>query len=110
MRTPNADHAIVDDEKILDYLLATAHPVGGSKAIFFRSIGFNERNIKLFRVQLLKIVKTCTVQEVKISPYGVKYIVDGVIESPTDQKIQVRTIWIIEEGKNIARLVTAHPI
>lgn len=109
MRLPNAANAIVDDKKILDYLLEMAHPVGGSKAIFFRSIGFNELNMELLREQLLKVVMTCDVQEVKKSSYGAKYVVDGLIDSPTGRPARIRTVWIIEDGKDIARLVTAHP-
>lgn len=109
MKLPNAVNAIIDNEKILDYLLAIAHPVGGSKAVFFRSIGYNERNMELLGEQLLNIAVTCDAHEVKRSFYGVKYVVDGMIDSPTGRSARVRTIWIIEDGKDIARLVTAHP-
>jgi hypothetical protein len=34
--------AQVDERKILDYLLATDHPVGGDKAAFFATVGYGE--------------------------------------------------------------------
>lgn len=35
MRLPNAQNAVVDREKIADYLLNPAHPDNGGKAKFF---------------------------------------------------------------------------
>ncbi|MGH3682777.1 MAG: DUF6883 domain-containing protein [Natronosporangium sp.] len=31
--------AAVDERKILDYLLAVDHPIGGDKAVFFIAVG-----------------------------------------------------------------------
>src|SRR5262245_37672421 len=42
MRLPNAERAIVEREKIVDYLLNSAHPDNGGKAQFFFSLGFRE--------------------------------------------------------------------
>jgi hypothetical protein len=43
------------------------------------------------------------------SPHGKKYIVDGQIETPIGKTPIVRTIWIVDTGESIARLVTAYP-
>ena len=40
MRLPNAHQALIDREKITEYLLNTAHRYGGSKARFFGEFGF----------------------------------------------------------------------
>ena len=37
---PNAHKAIVERDKIADYLLNAAHPDNGGKAAFFESLGF----------------------------------------------------------------------
>ena len=42
------------------------------------------------------------------TPYGTKYVIDGELESPNGVAIYLRTVWIIETGDNIPRLVTAH--
>ena len=44
MKLPNADLAIVERVKLIDYLLNAAHPKGASKARFFESFGFNTYN------------------------------------------------------------------
>ena len=43
------------------------------------------------------------------SPHGLKYILDGNIETPTGQNPVVRTIWIVDQGVETPRLVTAYP-
>ena len=40
MKLPNADKAIVEREKMVDYLLNAAHRHGASKALFFARFGF----------------------------------------------------------------------
>jgi hypothetical protein len=42
------------------------------------------------------------------SPYGVKYIIEGIIVSPIGVTLHLRTIWIIE-GNDAPRFVTAYP-
>ena len=48
MKLPNLDNAIIDREKIVDYLLNAAHPDNGGKAEFFHSLGFDRDNWQEF--------------------------------------------------------------
>jgi hypothetical protein len=41
--------------------------------------------------------------------HGKKYIVDGAIETPSGKTPVVRTVWIVDEGSDVPRLVTAYP-
>jgi len=43
------------------------------------------------------------------STHGIKYIVDGIIQGPNGSVGTVRTIWIIDSGRDRPRLVTAYP-
>jgi hypothetical protein len=43
------------------------------------------------------------------SPHGLKYILDGKIETPCGKTPTVRTIWIVDRGTEAPRLVTAYP-
>ena len=45
MNLENKEQAYIPVAKLLDYLLSETHPVGKSKAKYFRSLGFNETNI-----------------------------------------------------------------
>ncbi len=41
MKLPNAHRAIIEKEKILDYLLNLAHPDNGGKAAYYLGLGFS---------------------------------------------------------------------
>ena len=58
---------------------------------------------------LLEIAKTQDVQEAIETAYGTKYVIDGSVRTPSDQRIGVRTVWIIEATDPRPRFVTAYP-
>ncbi len=39
MRIPNANKAVIDSEKLRNYILSPIHPVGRFKATFFKKFG-----------------------------------------------------------------------
>mgnify|MGYP006953970691 FL=1 len=43
------------------------------------------------------------------SLHGQKYIVDGELATPCGQRPVVRTVWVVDAGRVIPRLVTAYP-
>ena len=53
----NKLNIIIDDKKVLEYLLSLSHPIGHSKAVFFRANGYNEDNIDIFKRDLIEILK-----------------------------------------------------
>jgi len=110
MELPNKLHAYVSFSKISDYLLSETHAVGKSKAKFFRSLGFDETNISQFEKALVDIAQTETVVETSGTMYGKKYVVDGELKTPSGAMMHLRTVWIIESGDDVPRLVTAHPL
>lgn len=110
MSLPNASEAYVPLTKLKDYLISEKHPVGRSKARFFRSIGFNETNISQLEQELLTIAQAGQLKEVIVSQHGTKYVVDGTIKAPNGSSVRLRTVWIIETGQEMPRFVTAYPI
>jgi hypothetical protein len=54
-------------------------------------------------------VRQAEVVQIVQSPHGRKYIVVGEIKSPSAKAAKVRTVWIIDNGSDMARLVTAYP-
>lgn len=110
MRLPNADGAQVDVEKLNRYLLSQTHPIGRSKARFFRGVGFDESNIETLERGLIGIAKTGEIAETETSLHGVKYILDGLITTPSGDRIKVRTVWIVDKGQDRPRFVTAYPV
>ena len=44
------------------------------------------------------------------SPYGQRYVVEGGMTTPDGRHPNIRTVWIIEKGLTVPRLITAHPV
>jgi hypothetical protein len=41
--------------------------------------------------------------------FGVRYVIDGWVVSPTAAQAEIRTVWFVHPGEEIPRFVTAHP-
>ena len=109
MKIPNSQNAFIPLSKLKDYLLSETHAVGKSKAKFFRAIGFKASNINLLEEKLVSIAHTENVTEINAAQYGTKYTIDGLLETPNNTFVKVRTIWIIEKKESSPRFVTAYP-
>ena len=110
MKLPDANHGIVDRRKIMDYVLSGRHPDGRSKAEFFSSFGFSRMHWETFARALRVHGQSGTVTSLTESTYGVRYSVDGIIETPDGRNPRVRTVWMVASGNDEPRLVTAHPL
>ena len=99
MQLPNGLQAYIPSEKLHAYLLSETHAVGKAKAAFFRALGFHETNVHLLEHGLLTLAHSAPVQEVVPSPHGVKYVIEGVVETPSGTAPRIRTIWILETGE-----------
>ena len=108
MSFPDAEHAMVTEEKLLDYLLNPNHPVGGPKATWFASIGYTIDNWQDLADDLLRLARTVDDFVAKPSPFGVKYEVSGKIGRPGHRPADVIVVWIVEEN-GLPRLITAYP-
>jgi hypothetical protein len=109
MKLPHGDQATIH-RWLGDYLLSLTHPVGRSKAQFFRSLGFDETNVQLLEQALLRIAQMEEIATIVASPHGTKYTVEGSLQTPHGQVVAVRTVWIIENGQDEPRFVTAYPL
>ena len=70
----------------------------------------DETNVNQFEQGLIHIAQTELVAEVAETIYGEKYVIDGELETPSGDMIHLRTVWIIETGDDIPRLITAYPL
>jgi hypothetical protein len=109
MRLPGAETAVVPVEKLVGYLLSLSHPVGRSKAVFFRSLGYDETNADLLAVGLISIVADNEVIETETTAFGTKYAVEGPLVTPGGVTTTLRTVWMIRTGEAAPRFVTAYP-
>lgn len=107
-KLPNADKAVIKTEKLLKYLLSAEHTNGKFKAAFFNKFGYTTSNWETFEKDIRKLIQTQDVFESKETEFGEKYIIKGLIKSPSGETIQVLTVWFILKGKDIPQLVTAY--
>ena len=109
MHLPNAHNAVVPKEKIVDYLLNPMHPDGAGKAAFFLALGFSVVNWSVFADALTSLANDSVNVTPSHSPFGEKFVVDGELITPCGKMPFVRTVWIVDVGEEILRLVTAYP-
>ena len=110
MIVPDFTSARVDAAKILDYLLSPSHPGGQSKARFFFQTGFSREAWEMMADALRQHATSNPVVNKVNSPFGVKYTIDGPIQSPSGSDPLIRTVWIVEHANPVPRLITAHPL
>ena len=108
LKIPGAERAIVDLAKVRDYLLSPEHRVGGAKARFFAQLGLDQQNWAVLHEQLCGFAK----QEAQLggaTRFGQKYVVPGTIQGPSGRSASLVVIWIILNGEDFPRFVTAYP-
>lgn len=107
---PGIEIAVIEERKVLGYLLAADHPEGASKAAFFEAHGFRLGDWKMLAEALRDHARRNPVSEVSPSPYGTKHAVDGPLRCPDGRMPMVRAVWILDAGADFPRLVTAYPM
>jgi hypothetical protein len=107
----NAHLAVVERHKVVDYPLNAAHPDNSGKARFFESLGISIEDPEHLMATLRALAENGDVVESARSVHGEKYVVEGWLSAHTGWSRQrlVRTVWIIEPGREAPRLVTAYP-
>jgi hypothetical protein len=108
MPIPRADQAVVAAEKVRDYLLNLEHPDGGTKAVWFHSVGYARDEWQLLADDLLAIARGCAEFDTETTQFGIKYKATGLIGRPNHRPGNVLTVWIVEDD-DPPRLVTAYP-
>ncbi len=102
--------AVVEREKILDYLLNPAHRYGASKARFFAEFGFRREEWERLVEALREHVRTQEVAQVRETGFGSRYAVDGNLNTPSGRRPRVRTVWQMDQGTVAPRLISAYPL
>jgi hypothetical protein len=109
MRLPGADRALVAPEKVRDYLLSVAHPIGRFKARFFTALGYSRMSWKRLETDLRHIAARHRATLTDANRYGQKYEVRGRLEGPNGRVAELVTVWIVLRDEEMPRFVTAFP-
>lgn len=110
MKLPNYEKAIVPQAKITDYLLSLSHQDGRSKAKFFLSFDFSIEFWEILAEALLRHAADHEVAKIEISPFGTRYVIEGIISAPDGRTPLIRSVWFIETTEDTPWFVTAYPL
>jgi hypothetical protein len=107
---PNSACALVEEKKIVEYLLNLAHPDGASKAKFFLARGFAVAQWQSMCAALQTQGRDNLVTKVTPHSWGARYQVDCHCPTPDGMNPCVRSIWELPEANACPRLLTAYPL
>lgn len=110
MNLPNAENALVEDAKLLGYLLNPDHPHGLHKARYLGRFGFAASDADQLRDALLAHGRLHEVATVRQTGFGPRYAVEGQLLTPDGRNPLVRTVWQMDKGEVAPRLITAYPL
>jgi len=107
---PNHQNAVVPEEKITGYLLCATHRDGRHKAAFFTHFGFSPESWQELAAALLRHAADHELAGTEDSPFGKRYVVEGIMNTPVGRTPLLRSVWFIETGAETPRFVTAYPL
>ena len=106
MLLPAGEQAVVEDAKLLDYVLNPEHPVGRHHAgLFERLLGITRVNYEVLKEQLLQAAVSLEVEPGRPSPFGEKFEMRCPVRGPLGTRA-VLAVWMREEGQASPRLIT----
>ena len=102
---------VVEERKVLGYLLNSGHPDGAPKARFFHAAGYDTQRWRSLAESLKLHATNNEVANSVESFFGKKFVVEGPMDTAREGAPGVRivSVWIVERGSAEARLVTAYP-
>jgi hypothetical protein len=110
MNVPNVQLAVIPRAKVVDYLLNEAHASGRHKATFFIGHGCEHDKWQDLADRLRRHAVDHSVAREEPSPFGTRFVVEGIMEMPDGRTPLVRTVWFRRTDESITRFVTAYPL
>lgn len=108
-KLPNVESCIVAETKITKYLLNLDSEAGNSKAKFFLARGFKLEEWQVLADTLKNHALNNPVDDILEVSDGVKYVIIGTIMTPDGKNPIILSVWKIDAGTEIPRLITARP-
>jgi hypothetical protein len=108
MQLPNRALATIAQEKLTEYLLNTRHKRGGTKARLLAQFGYTVQYRRRLEADIRSGLDT-EVDLVRPTEYGTRYEIRMTLQTPLGVPLTVRTIWQIDSGTTVPRLITLYP-
>ncbi len=109
MKIPNADKAVIAEDKLRTYLLNVTHRRGGSKARLLVSMGYAPDDWQRLETDIREGHLTADVDQLAESDYGTRFEIVAPLIGPTGRSVNFRSIWQIDLGTDYPRLITMYP-
>lgn len=109
MKIPNADRAVIAEDKLRDYLLNVAHKRGGSKARLPLAMGDRPDDWRRLETDLRIHHLTAEIDREEDNEYGRRYEIVAALPGMRGQPGWFRSVWQIDVGTDVPRLITMHP-
>jgi hypothetical protein len=109
MRLPNAENAIIAEDKLAGYVLDVGHRRGGGKAKLLRSLGYEARHWRRLADDLRQQHLTAEVIEERNAVWGKRYDIVAPLTGPSGDAVLFRSIWQVDLGSDRPRLITMYP-
>jgi hypothetical protein len=110
VKVPFIAEAEVPRAKIVLYLLNPEHRAGRSKARFFSGHGYGTERWEEMAEALRTHGRENEVAKQETTPLGVRLVVEGPLALRDGVVAEIRSVWFIESGEGVARLVAAYPL
>ena len=108
MRIPNAQHAVIELGKLINYSLNKSHDRGGHKALAFeRELGITAPLAPVLKELLFDAVQRNDAVLGALDEYGQRYVVDFTLAGIRGD-VTIRSAWIVETSEGFPRLVTCY--
>jgi hypothetical protein len=109
-RLENGLRLDVPRAKLTSFLLDPQHRQNKGRAKLLFSYGFGPVNPSGLEYALLGQAANGTVQPAAPNPYGKKYTVRGLMDTPCGVPKMVLTVWQVDPDSGVARFVTIYPV
>ena len=107
---PNAENVIADGRKFTEYLFNPNNEKGYSKGKYIRDhLGYDEKNWRKFRNQILKAAKEYPVENEGHNGFGDRYLQHVIFPGLKGIYTELGIAWIEKEGQTCLVTVIPHP-
>lgn len=108
MKMPNAEHAVVDINKIRGYCLNSSHFRGQHKArVFAATMGLSAGDADMLQQAFLNAAYNQQAVSGKQDKFGRRYFIDFFIQGPKGRAM-VRSMWIIKHLEDFPRFISCY--
>ncbi len=109
MKLPNADNAVIAEDKLAEYLLDLGHKRGGTKAKLLHSLGYQRQHWQVLANDIRTEHCVSEVVDQRDTIWGKRFEIVAPLTGPNGDTVLFRTIWQIDLGTNRPRLITMYP-